>query len=196
MDTPCLYIFCSGVDVWGLVGEPLKKIKEQHVIVVLVVMKGYFSSSIYYLPNARFRPFVGERLFVLGVVGGFISPKRNGGRYPTLVLPVGECVGLPRVMGSIAEGSCYVKIRKYVFEKRQTRFSLYFYHLSFYKKTRTYGWFDSKLNSKVCFVETTLTSLVGYTESTREHSILSFILNFIWHGYIYMFCQKNSAKQT
>lgn len=74
------------------------------------------NSIIDYLPNARFRPLVGERLFVLGVVGGLISPKRNGGRYPTLGLPEGECVGLPRVIGSIAEGSLHVTIRKYVFE--------------------------------------------------------------------------------
>lgn len=89
---------------------------------IMVTLNSNFNELLLFvncLPNARFRPFVGERLFVLGVVGGLISPKRNGGRYPTLGLPEGECVGLPRVIGSIAEESFYVKIRKYVIETLQ-----------------------------------------------------------------------------
>lgn len=61
-----------------------------------------------YIPNARFRPLVGDKLFVLGVVGGFISPSRKGGKYPTLGLPEGECVGLPSVIGSIFVNLLYV----------------------------------------------------------------------------------------
>lgn len=91
-----------------------------------------------YLPNARFRPFVGERLLVLGVVGGLISPKRNGGRYPTLGLPDGECVGLPRVIGSIAEGSFYVGIRKYIYSKRSNAVVLFVF-ITFYKNDEPYG---------------------------------------------------------
>lgn len=32
------------------------------------------------LPKAKLRPFVGDKLLVLGVAGGFISPKRKGGK--------------------------------------------------------------------------------------------------------------------
>lgn len=102
-----------------------------------MVIKTFVNSFMDYLPNARFRPFVGERLFVLGVVGGLISPKRNGGRYPTLGLPEGECVGLPRVIGSIAEGWFYVKIRNYVFETQQSR--SFFVFITFYKNDEPHG---------------------------------------------------------
>lgn len=60
-----------------------------------------YSSCYNNLPKAKLLPFVGDRLFVRGVVGGFISPKRKGGKYATFGLFEGELVGLPKVIGSI-----------------------------------------------------------------------------------------------